>query len=423
MSEFLVIRIDASQPQLAHWIAVDSSGARRSQPSVGTLQEAAADVGDRQVIVLVPGTDILTTSVDIPVKGAKLLAALPFALEEHLADDVEELHFAAGARRSSGRTPVSVVSHQRMEEWLSELAYADIHPDSLVAEGYGLARIPGTISMLVSGDLVFINDGANVELVMQGVSPGDALAAIGALDDRGGSGSDAGGGAAGMPRHVLVYCDAGDDERYQHDWIAIRHELDSLDVKLLPDGITPRLAVTVATGAGINLLQGRYAPRKEYSGLFRPWRYAAMLALAFAIVGVGGKALDYYMLSRQEADLKALFNSEYRQMLPGAPETDDPAAVVDSLRRRIGNVDTPPVFLQSMEQLARAFRQHGSASIQAISFRAGVIDLRVSAPDVATLDGVQRAIGESGRFQASIQSTDQDGDKVSSRIQIQVTGS
>jgi len=423
MSEFLVIRIDGSQPQLAHWIAVDSSGARRSQPAVGTLQEAAADVGDRQVIVLVPGTEVLTTSVEIPVKGSKLLAALPYALEEHLAEDVEDLHFAAGARRSSGRTPVSVVSHQRMEEWLSALTFAGIHPDSLVAEGYGLARIPGTISMLVSGELVFINDGANIELVMQGVSPGDALAAIGALDDSGGSGNGAGGSSSAMPRHVLVYCDAGDDERYQHDWIAIRHELDSLDVKLLPDGITPRLAVTVATGAGINLLQGRYAPRKEYSGLFRPWRYAAMLALGFALVGVGTKALDYYMLSKQEAELRTLFNAEYRQMLPGAPETDDPAAVVDSLRRRIGNVETPPLFLQSMEQLARAIRQHKSASIQAISFRAGVVDLRVSAPDVATLDGVQRAIAESGQFQASIQSTDQDGNKVSSRMQIQAKGS
>ncbi|MDH4073751.1 MAG: type II secretion system protein GspL [Gammaproteobacteria bacterium] len=420
MSEFLVIRIDGSQPQLAHWIAVDSSGARRSQPCVGTLQEAAADISDRQVIVLVPSTDVLTTSVDIPVKGAKLLAALPFALEEHLAEDIEDLHFAAGARRSSGRTPVSVVSHERMEEWLSALRFAGIHPHSVVAENYGLARIPGTISMLVSGDLVFINDGANVELVMQGVSPGDALAAIGALDDGGGKEA---GDASAMPRHVLVYCDAGDDERYQHDWIAIRHELDSVDVKLLPDGVTPRLAVTVATGAGINLLQGRYAPRKEYSGLFRPWKYAAVLALAFGVVGVGAKGLSFYVLSKQEAELKALFNSEYRQMLPGAPETDDPAAVIDSLRRRIGNVETPPVFLQSMEQLSRAIRQNSSASIQAISFRAGIIDLRVSAPDVATLDGVQRAIGESGQFQASIQSTDQDGDKVSSRMQIQVAGS
>jgi hypothetical protein len=76
-----------------------------------------------------------------------------------------------------------------------------------------------------------------------------------------------------------------------------------------------------------------------------------------------------------------------------------------------------------MEQLSRAIQQNTQATIQAISFRAGVIDLRVSAPDVATLAGVERAISESGQFRASIQSTDQDGEKVSGRIQIQVAGS
>ena len=421
MSEYLVIRMDQSQPELANWIAVDSTGARRGEPVIGTLQEAAADIGDREVIVLVPSAEVLTTSVDVPVKGARLLAALPFALEEQVAEDIEELHFAAGTRRASGRTPVSVVSHRKVEEWLAALEYAGIVPDSVIADSYGLARIPGTISMLLADDLVFINDGADIELVMQGVSPGDALAAIGALDD--GNADDGEEQAGELPRHVLVYCEHGDDEKYQHDWIAIRHELDSVDVKILPDGVMPRLAVTVATGSGVNLLQGSYAPRKEYAGLFRPWKNVAMLLAGFLLIGIGVKALDYYLLSKQESELRAQFNTEYRQMLPGAPETDDPVAVIDSLRRRLGNTDTPPVFLQSMEQLSNAIGQNQQARVQAISFRAGVIDLRITAPDVSTLDNVQRAIGESGQFNASIQSTDQDGDAVNSRIQIQETGS
>lgn len=422
MSEYLVIRLGEEPEQPAQWIAVDSTGARRSLPGTGTLEEASNYVEDREVIALVPSSGVLTTTVDIPVKGAKLLAALPYALEEFLAEDVEELHFAAGTKRSSGRTPVSVIGRQRMDDWVGELAAAGITADSIIADSYGLARIPGTISILLAEDHVVINDGADIELVMQGVSPGDALAAIGALDDTADLEDDE-SRDNDMPRHVLVYCEPGDDERYQHDWIAMRHELDSVDVKLLPDGVLPRLAVTVATGAGVNLLQNDYAPRKEYAGLFRPWKYAAMLLVLFAIVGMGVKAADFYMLSKQEAELRQLFNAEYQQMIPGAPVSDDPVAVIESLRRRIGNVDAPPLFLQSMEQLSRAIQQNTNAQIQAISFRAGVVDLRVSAPDVATLDGVQRAIGQSGQFQAAIQSTDQDGEKVSSRIQIQVAGS
>ena len=100
MAEFLVIRLPAEPDAAAHWIAVDDNGTRRSPPVTGPLREAAKDVGERDVIVLVPATSVLTTVVDIPVRGgSRLLAALPFALEEQLADDVDTLQFAAGTRR------------------------------------------------------------------------------------------------------------------------------------------------------------------------------------------------------------------------------------------------------------------------------------------------------------------------------------
>lgn len=423
MSEFLVIRLNEKPQQPVHWIAVDSSGARRGSPASGTLLDAAAEINDREVIVLVPSAEVLTTTVDIPVRGgAKLLAALPYALEEFLADDVDHLHFAAGAQRSSGHTPVSVVHRERFAEWLAILDEAGIHPSSVIADSYGLARIPGTISMLLAENQVFINDGSDTELVMQSVSPGDALAAIGALDDGDEADKKDAAGRVSMPRHVLVYCEPEDEEKYQHEWIAMRQRLDSVDVKLLADGVMPRLAVTIATGAGINLLQGAFAVKKQYGGLFKPWKYAAMLLLAFGAVGIAAKATDYFLLVRQEVELKQTFNEEYQQIQPNAPETNDPARVVESLRRRVGIVASSPVFLQTMERLGKALQENGEARIQAISFRAGVLDIRITAPNFAMLDSIQRAIAEGGQFSAAIQSTDQDGETVSSRMQIQESG-
>jgi len=425
MAEFLVIRIGERTDHLAQWIAVDSTGARRSPPLTGPLSEAGSDIGDRQVIVLVPGTEVLTTSVDIPVKGgSRLHAALPYALEDQLAEDVDQLHFAAGTRRSSGRIPVAIVSRVRLAEWIGWLTDCGIQPSAMISDNYGLARIPGTISLLVAEGQVMINDGADVELVMQGVSPSDALVAIGALDGNA-DGDDHESNQAASPamsRHVLVYCEAEDEEKYQHDWLAIRNEMESVDVNLLSDGVMPRLAVTVASGAGVNLLQGDFGARTEYAGLLRPWRYAAILLLALGVVGIAAKATDLYVLQRQEAELKQQFEAEYRQIAPGAPAVEDPTRLVASLRARLGTSDTPPLFLQSLEQLSRALQQNREARIAAISFRAGVVDIRLSAPNVSTLDKIQRGISESGQFEAAIKSTDQDGDGVSSRIQIKASG-
>ena len=106
---------------------MDGSGARRGNVQSGPLDLAAAAAAGRKVIVLVPGTDALLAEPVLPVKsGAKLAQVVPFALEEHLAADVEDLHFAVGKRDARPGTPVAVVSHARMEAWQALLADAGL---------------------------------------------------------------------------------------------------------------------------------------------------------------------------------------------------------------------------------------------------------------------------------------------------------
>lgn len=417
MAEYLVIRLPENRGDAASWIAVDSSGTRIGAPETGPLELAAQGAGERDVVALVPAAGVLTTSVDIPIKrGPRLLAALPYALEEQLADDVENLHFAAGIRREDGRLPVAVVARQLMDGWLSDLRDAGISPVRVVPENHGLARIPGTLSALVAENRVMFNDGDDEEFVLQDVKPSDALALAGVLDDQRDDGKEA-------SQHLLVYCEPSDEQRFEHDWAALRHELASVDINLLPDGVLPRLAVTVATGRGINLLQGAYAVKTQTGALFRPWRYAAMLLLGLGLVAVVGKGVDYYRLSQEESALKAQFTAIYREIRPqDNREVLDPVATVNSVRRGFGGPVAAQVFLPSLQQLGIAIQQNTEAEIEAISYRAGVIDVRLTAPDVSTLDSIQRIVSSSGRFTAAIQSTDQVGDKVSSRIQIREAG-
>lgn len=418
MAEFLVVRLGADEESPASWIVADSNGTRRSEARSGSLSEAAEGVGDRDVIVLVPATDTATLTVDLPARGARLRAALPYALEEHVADEIEELHFAAGERFPSGRLPVVVVAHRRMQGWLERLQAAGIRPARLVPENHGLAYVPNTLSLLVSENQVMFNDGEELEFVMQDVRPADALAAVGvvAADES---------GEATSSRHLLVYCEPEDQRLYESDWTFLRGKLDTVDINLLADGTLPRLAVTVASGAGVNLLQGQYGEKTDAGAVLRPWRYAAALLLALGIVGLAGKGVDYFRLAAEESALKEQFVTEYRKIRPNdTGEVLDPMGTVVSIRRALGgSASSDPVFLPSLQQLADAVRDNDAAAIQAISYRAGVIDVRLTAPDVATLDRIRQSVSKSARFTASIQSTDRVGDRVNSRIQIREAGS
>jgi hypothetical protein len=136
---------------------------------------------------------------------------------------------------------------------------------------------------------------------------------------------------------------------------------------------------------------------------------------------MAAKGADMYRLKQQEAALRTEFHAEYRQISPGAADVLDPAAVVRSLQSRAtgGGTSATPAFLLSMERLGKAMQQHDSADLEAISYRPGIIDVRLSAPDVPTLNAIVQLVGETGDFIATIQSTDTSDNKVNSRIQIQ----
>ena len=417
MAEYLVIRLQSGD-DLASWIAVDDTGARRSPPVSGPLAEAAGDVGDRNVIVLLPAADVLTVTIDLPARGARLLAALPFALEDQVADDVEDLHFAPGKRLPNGRLPVAVISHERMQHWLERLSAADIRPARIVAENQGLAIIPNTMSLLVSGERLMFNNGLDTEFAVEQLTPLDLVAASGAMQ------TETAEDEQPPSRHLLVYCEPADEDRYHRDWNALRDELDGVDINLLPDGVLPRLAVTVASGAGVDLLAGPYGEKAEMSKLFLPWRRAAILLLALFVAGIAGKGVDYYRLLGEEAELKAQFITEYREIRPNdTREVVDPVGTVRSLQRSLGGpAGAAPVFLPSLQQLSRALAQNRSAEVEQISYRAGVVNISLTAPDVTTLDRIQQLVSESARFTAEIKSTVQDGDRINSRIEITEEG-
>jgi general secretion pathway protein L len=99
MADWLLLRLPRAPALFASWVVVDSHGAPIEAPSSGKLEGAVAAAAGRHVCVLVPGTDVLLLEPELPAKvGTKLAQIVPYALEEQLADDIDDLHFAIGKR-------------------------------------------------------------------------------------------------------------------------------------------------------------------------------------------------------------------------------------------------------------------------------------------------------------------------------------
>ncbi|MEL7537658.1 MAG: type II secretion system protein GspL [Pseudomonadota bacterium] len=422
MADHLVIRLGSDSADTVEWIKTDKTGARHGTPRRGTLSEAADDVGSLSVLALIPADDVLLTLADVPAKGARLLQALPFALEEQLADDIDTLHFAAGTRRSSGRTPVAVIRREQLQGYLAPFAEVGIDLEGVYTETQGLAKLPGTISVLIDGDLLLLNDGAETELALRQLSPGDALVAIGALDD----GEEEDEERKPLPKHVLVYLDQITNERYANDWLALRNELDSLETKLLPDGALPRLAATVSTGKAVNLLQGEFAVKRSAGENWRPWRMAAMLAGVVVALSIIGKVTEYFSLQREQQRLAVELEEQWRRSLPWiSPMPSNPQSRLNSELRRMGAAPggaSSAHLMTALTALSNALSGTSGVKIEAIGFRGGTTDVQLVVPNTQILERIQTTIQSGDQLEAAIQRADPDDDGgIKSRFQIKAT--
>ena len=413
MPEVLVIRLQGTPAaHSAEWIVLDANGGRIGGVERGVLSEVATQAGDKRVVVLIPGTDVLLAEPVLPAKGGnKLIQLVPYALEEQLASDIEDLHFAVGRREpQQAGTPVAVITRARIEAWLEVLTAAGLRADALHAETSGLPSVANGVSLLIDGTRVYVKregkPGAviDVDPLIEGVQLG--------LD----SGAEA-------HEHVTLYVTESDYERERDLLEGLREFTASLQMKLLPEGALPLFAATVVNTPSVNLLQGPYVIASPTKISFAPWRYAAMLAGVFLLSHIGYKAVQYSQLKRQEVELDAAIQQVFQATMPGAPQPDpkDARAQMEARLTAIRGANITGGFMGALDTLTSALQQAPGTQLEAVSYRQNTTDLRVLAPNVGALDQIRQSVAAQGA-NAEIQSANPRDNKIEGRMQVRTAG-
>jgi general secretion pathway protein L len=408
MSETLVIRLRAADEAQASWLIVDGNGARSGPVQSGPVADALGAAQGRRVVVLLPGSEITLAEPDLPVRGsARIAQAVPFALEEQLASDVEALHFAVGARPAGAAgTPVAVVSRSAFERWLAQCDAAGLEPSAAYADTAAVPAAGSGCTLLLDGSQLYVRRPDSLPYLLD-AEPLDAALEL-ALP------GPAAEGEAG--EHVTFYTTTAEYERQRELIEGLRSRTATLQVKLLPDGPLPLLATQAVGGAGVNLLQGPYAPRSSLRTRMREWRLPAALAAAVVLVFVGSQAALWWQQSRAERALDAQIAEIFAQALPGQPVVDPRAQMQGALG---AGGAAGGGLLPAMSVIAQAMAQAPAARLRSISFRNNVIELNLTAPSIESLDGIKQGMNRDG-ITAEIQSANPNGPVVDGRLQVRL---
>jgi general secretion pathway protein L len=408
MSETLVIRLRAAEEAPASWLVVDGNGARSGPLQSGPVSDALSLASGRRVVLLVPGTEVTLAEPELPLRGGTRLAqVVPYALEEHLASDVDTLHFAVGPRAAGAvGTPVATVARSLMQRWYDQCEAAGIHADAAYADSAAVPVGANATTLLLDETLLYVRRPDALPFVIDAAALPEALDLVIEAPEEGGEPAE----------HVTFYASAADYEAHSVAIEALRNRTATLQVKLLPDGPLPLLAAQAAGGAGVNLLQGPFGTRASLGTRLRAWRLPAGLAAATVLLFVANHGLTWWQLSRAERALDAQIAEVFAQALPGQPMVD-PRAQMQGVLGAAGAGGAG--LLPAISALAEAMAQAPSAKIEAMSFRGDALELRLTAPTVESLDGIKQAMNRDG-LSAELQSAVPRDGVVEGRLQVRL---
>ncbi|MBW3532531.1 type II secretion system protein GspL [Shewanella oncorhynchi] len=373
MSERLFIRLGRTAEQACSWLVwseqeqeIIASGELANAQGLSTLTERA---GNRPVDVLVPAAAMTLTSVHLPEKGQRqALKALPFMLEEALADDVDAMHFTVGPRDGDALSVVAV-AHEQMQTWLSCLTEAGLKVKRIVPDCLALP--------LQECQWAAMNFG-NELLLRTGLASGQSLP------------------LPWLPIALEQLKPAQGEVS-----VASYTEMQLEGVELKPQSLELPMLV-LARGilhAPVNLLSGVYTPKREYSKQLMMWKSAAIVIAIACVLALVNKGLTIHQVNGQVADLKAQSESIYQQVIPGNSRIVNLRSQMESQLRALLGQGSGAEFFAMLDGLQDAFKQVPELKPNSLRFESARNEIRmqVSAKNYAQIEKFKEIVGR--RFQ------------------------
>ena len=354
--EQLVIRLGSNTEQPIHWLVwsneqseIIASGELPNALELASLKNRA---GNRPIIALVPGSDVLLKQLELPAKAArKALAAIPFMLEDELSTDIDSAFFALGEQEGDLQN-IAIVQKQKMDLWLAIMQDAGLACQQLLPDVLAVPTTEAHWGLLNIGPYCIIRQSS-----WQGMQ-GEADWTLAA---------------------VAHYAKQQDEKLLINSYTEINfasiantevtEELSSMPMELLAKG---------AMSTKFNLLQGAYTQKKVVSGAGKQWRLAAILAGVALLVTVADKAIQVQQLSEQKAQLQADIRGHFQRAFP---ETKRIVDVKKQMRQKLKALEgngSGASMLVMMSQLSSAFSS-SQVTPQTIRFDQGRSEIRMQA--------------------------------------------
>lgn len=411
MRETLHIRLpDWNQPEIesAH-VGADALrvayALTSTEPPISVLVREAPlgevlDAAQGKIIRLyAPGQDVRLLTAAVPAKQAsKAALAVPYALEDQFAEDVETLHFAIAANADGrGEWPVAVVSAQHMRDWLEPFTRRGLVPEALIPETLALPwRDDARWTVLAEPGHMTVRTGPtggfgclaeDLELFL-GLAEGDGK----------------------QPLRILI------TQGVDADFTRLER-----DVELLPGLSHPleALARHYRAAQSINLLQGPFALRGTGAREWQVWKTPALLLAGVFTLAVIGNVVSAVMLGSQVSRQQTANEERFRALFPSEQRIVDLGAQAEQQFTALQGGNRSGGLLSLINAASAGIKAAPTLQIQGMQYREGAMFLSLTGTDLGALDQLKAHFaGGRGGARLEVQSANSGDTGVQIRVKL-----
>jgi len=354
-----LIYLKATEQPQASWVRWNENNEIVQSVEQGDLEQLSEFTNDTIYVVL-PNEDVVLTYTILPkLTRQRLLQALPFALEDQLIPDVDELHFAIGKQQAGGAVPVAIVSKEKMRAWINLFQTLGLNPT---------AFIPAIFLLPLTTGEWHVNTGTEECLVRTSFWTGFAC------------------------------------EKSQLDtWLSLKKIEDKLtELPPITYSELSRLQLLETQGEKLpasltlNLLQGEYQPKRQTGRTRNLWRMITSLLLTCVILALISNSISFLILRGEASHLEKEISKIYFHQFPKANSLVAPKERMAEKLRKLEGSGGKNIYFVLIAELGKSLMKSPGIKIQHLAFNDQRLNLEITATSFDQVDEMIHLLTQAG---------------------------
>ncbi|WP_419235847.1 type II secretion system protein GspL [Serratia fonticola] len=366
----LILRLPSDETQPVLWYFASADGHQQGSLAMGENDDQLVSLLARYPAwVLVPASELVFHRVTLPRRVRRQsLQVLPFMLEEHLATDVERLHFAI-LQQSGDVCDVAVVDKSLMHQWIARCELLGGQVQAMLPDVLALPLAADGWSAVGLNDQWLFRREKHAGMIVESSWLSEFL-------------------AVWAPPVIESYSVPPASTASPPEW------------RVQPPRDLLQLAAEVVHESGADLRQGEFTRSSPWRTRLRPWRTVMMALTVYLLLLCVSAGLSHYRLWQQAEHWRQESVRVYQQLFPADKKVVNPRVQMQQHLQQLQPIEKAGVVAQ-MRQLQQLMAENSAIRFQALSYDAGRKELKVDvqAASFQALEQFQVAAGQRYQLQ------------------------